>query len=598
MGPLSGALVLSSCALAPPAPRFETEIDEARYLQAQTEGLRGRTVGSPVPVRCLPPEEFRAFLSQAFRRDNPPGSLRGLARSLEAFGLAPPGLDFEREILEAIEEGIAGVYDPPSKSLLLREDLAGGGAGELTLVHELAHAIDDASFGLARYRSGRLDDGAAAAGALIEGSATEAMLDHLAALRSGLFRDSVGHPLSDVAVALFAARSERLARLLPESAGASGPGRAPAALRVALLFPYAHGLRFVHELRSRYGTGMVERAFADPPKTSEQVLHPEKYHERREDPVEVALAPLAEGAGKEVAAGKMGEFGIYLVLAERLGPDRAREGARGWGGDSYRVLEEEGRALSLLWHTEWDRPLDARQFERTLAEAWGRRFGAPILRDGSSFVVRRPDGLVARIERVGRRVLLADGFLPAEARRRTEGMARGDETRRPVPPPPPSVLSGAASPLRPLFDVERFDHSTRASLLRGLLCRLETLEGGFEFSLIGGGAARARSDRDRLALSTLFGFLGVERNRRAAMTSFQAWPILQVGFGLGGHAVGLAGGLLGEASGPGGTLVRTGLLDYQTRRTLAFGPEGRPDVVRKVERRVSLLFGLLGFDLP
>ena len=54
----------------------------------------------------------------------------------------------------------------------------------------------------------------------------------------------------------------------------------PPVLRESLLFPYTGGLNFVQTLQAG-GWEAVNDAFANPPASTEQILHPEKYVGRR-----------------------------------------------------------------------------------------------------------------------------------------------------------------------------------------------------------------------------------------------------------------------------------------------------------------------------
>ena len=54
-------------------------------------------------------------------------------------------------------------------------------------------------------------------------------------------------------------------------------------MRTSLAAPYIYGTLFVHALRRRGGWDAVNRAWDDPPTTSEQILHVDKWlaHEAR-----------------------------------------------------------------------------------------------------------------------------------------------------------------------------------------------------------------------------------------------------------------------------------------------------------------------------
>jgi hypothetical protein len=106
------------------------------------------------------------------------------------------------------------------------------------------------------------------------------------------------------------------------------------------MFPYESGLEFVMELHDRGGWEAVDAAYADPPVSTEQILHPERYADR-ELPLEVALPDLVAALSddwQELDVDVMGELVLRLALAEYLGPGAASVAAEGWGGDQYVLL--------------------------------------------------------------------------------------------------------------------------------------------------------------------------------------------------------------------------------------------------------------------
>ena len=91
---------------------------------------------------------------------------------------------------------------------------------------------------------------------------------------------------------------------------------APHVVQSTYAFPYREGVRFVGGLFSDGGWPSVNAAFADPPRSTEQVLHPEKYVEG-EEPALVEIIGLGEALGEEwtlVVEDTFGEFLLRLYL--------------------------------------------------------------------------------------------------------------------------------------------------------------------------------------------------------------------------------------------------------------------------------------------
>jgi hypothetical protein len=171
------------------------------------------------------------------------------------------------------------------------------------------------------------------------------------------------------------AEPEKLIAASPDFPGAREIAAAPAWLRDTLLFSYFQGSAFCVSARRRGGQALLDYAYkADPPRSTEQILHPEKWHTRRDDPIGLRLPELGgELPGyRKAAEGVMGELSLRIFLRESLkSAERSNAGAAGWGGARFAVYEGEGGRL-VAWVTEWDTEADAGEFRSALAglEGW------------------------------------------------------------------------------------------------------------------------------------------------------------------------------------------------------------------------------------
>jgi hypothetical protein len=154
----------------------------------------------------------------------------------------------------------------------------------------------------------------------------------------------------------------------------------PPVLRDQLVQPYVAGLALARELLERRGWPGLRAAWSDPPASTEQVLHPEKFLDREPPrPVTIGFVPPR---GAPLAEGVLGE----LLTRTLLGPASERAAA-GWGGDAWRLWDVGGRSL-LVWLTLWDRPGDAAEFRTALETRLARtspassRRGALVYREG------------------------------------------------------------------------------------------------------------------------------------------------------------------------------------------------------------------------
>ena len=272
---------------------------------------------------------------------------------------------------------LVGFYVPRRKELALvtgPESLFGAAfvqrqgterAGSMqqgTLVHELTHAVQDQHFDLAKLTADDpLSDADAARKALVEGDATLIMMADAGGIRPQDF------PVIAVAFRTMLEDPTQFLALAPGVPGAADLAAAPAWIRDTLLFSYLQGAAFCASVLERGGQRLLDQAFrTDPPRSTEQILHPEKWHTQRDDPVVITWPDLtAELPGYPKAAdGQLGELGIRILLQESLHDSgRVAAAAAGWGGDRFAVYRRPGSESPLLaWITEWDAEQDADRF--------------------------------------------------------------------------------------------------------------------------------------------------------------------------------------------------------------------------------------------
>jgi hypothetical protein len=247
---------------------------------------------------------------------------------------------------------------------------------EITYAHEYTHALQDQRFVLKDIVGEETDqsDRTMAKVAVVEGDAT---------LLMSLWAQQHLTPaeLGGVAASVDPASQELLARM-------------PAILRDPLEFPYLQGLQLAFRAFSQGGYPAVDELFANPPDSTEQILHPEKFA-AREQPVEVAFPDdLADRLGEGwtvTAEDTFGELLLGIVLKDADGATGAAEAAAGWGGDRIALIEGPGGETAVVLDTVWDSEADAAEFEAalgpTLEELTGLGRSPTVLRPAPDRVV-------------------------------------------------------------------------------------------------------------------------------------------------------------------------------------------------------------------
>jgi hypothetical protein len=234
---------------------------------------------------------------------------------------------------------------------------------------------------------------------------------------------------------------EKLMAATPDLPGAREMAAAPAWIRDTLLFSYLQGSVFCLSARHRGGQPLLDYAFkTDPPRSTEQILHPEKWHTRRDDPVVLRFPDLAaELPGyRKAAEGEMGELSLRIFLRQELkDQEAALAAAAGWGGDRFAVYEQKAGARLVVWITEWDGEADAGEFRAALRSLGGWRVEAA----GPSRVLALR-GALPEERWTGARARLAAVTAERPANRDIDLQAIGAAPQPPTPPAAPSPAGG------------------------------------------------------------------------------------------------------------------------------------------------------------
>ncbi len=399
-------LVLTSVAFSP-AQVDRSAVDE---VLRQVQGMRDLRAGSEVPVDYLNQDQLREKMIEEFEEENPEEEIRTASEIMVMLGFIQPDLDLYRLYIDLYTEQIAGFYDPQDKRLfLISEEQRMSAMDRYILAHELTHFLQDSNFDLLRppfydppeAEEETDDDAAFAATCLVEG---DAMLT------------------SQLWLQRYMDASDML-EMQRESGEFSSEvlDSAPQYIRDGLLFPYQEGLNFVRYLHERGGFEEVNEAFRDPPTSTEQIYHPEKYL-GGEDPVPLQLEDLSGklGEGWELAyENVLGEFDFYELFEPHIGERAAGKAAAGWGGNIYHYYRHGDGGKVLVQLCAWDSDADTGEFIRAYADYLGDRFRSSLRREEArgAWEVWSSEGYMHALKKEGRNVyiLQATGREPLEA---------------------------------------------------------------------------------------------------------------------------------------------------------------------------------------
>ncbi len=321
-----------------PATGLPTK-EEVQQALSELSAITGFPIKHPVVFESITREQINRYLQDRIKEATKPSELRAEELTLKKFGFVPEGFDLRKNTIDLLTEQAAAFYDFHRKKLFI-SDWAQTSMRDVALIHELAHALADQSFSLEKFTKKVEDDSekSLARQAVVEGQAMW---------------------LTSAVIARRDGRSKPKA----ESADEGEPSgkfpvfdEAPLYIRENLIFPYSAGEQFQDAVFDKDHKEALTEVFRDPPVSSQQVLHPDKYFAHIA-PVVPALPKDPKGT-RRFAEGVMGELDHSVLLRQYTTRDDAQEIAPKLAGSQYRLLEgkrvaKNSRPILLVYVSEW-----------------------------------------------------------------------------------------------------------------------------------------------------------------------------------------------------------------------------------------------------
>ncbi|MFB6087228.1 MAG: Hvo_1808 family surface protein [Haloarculaceae archaeon] len=368
----------------------QTELDAvvARAM-ARVERLRDLEFNKTVPVQVLTQTEYRNRFMNLTGNTSTAERLHQNVK-WEATFYVNETTDALENLRSTLANGTSGFYSPQSDRIRIVTSNPGSlQIAELTLGHELVHALQDQHFDTSYNRS--TTDGGHASDGIVEGDA-------------------------DFVEAMYGDYCEDNWSCLRAASTGSGGGSVHVGFQINALVPYSEGGQFVQTRYQRGGWAAVNQVYENPPTSSEQVIHPARYPDETavdlriehttsgpwrmlDLPGGVDHATFGEGAinamfwyasfQKSQAAGAARTVVIPYRHFFNFQPgttqlrdvhpyNYSHPVTEGWAGDRLVPYVTNGSAetneTGYVWKLAWDSPADAREFAtgyRTLLEYRG-----------------------------------------------------------------------------------------------------------------------------------------------------------------------------------------------------------------------------------
>jgi hypothetical protein len=391
LGALSG--VAAQVSSTPSTPASDPKELAAR-IQSEVAEIRGVPFKREVGVAIQQPQDFTHYLDERIDEVVPENIAKHYGKIVRRLGLYRGATidDFRGMMQQVMTSQAAAYYDPKAQRFYV---LMEGGPELMTGViyaHELYHGLQDQYFGLTNYMKmsgSRSDpsfnsDAQLARQAVVEGEATYIMTLWMLKRMTGSIpgREMLAPMVKmqselnlDQARALIA--QPQVTQMLGEKVTASmeAAKAIPPFIMETMMGAYLKGYAFVFAVQEQ-GWPAVERLYTgQPPQSSEQILHPEKWL-AREAPSTISWPAFDKASALRhwelLDRDVLGEFQWRVIFKEFDMRAEAESLAAGWDGDSYAIFRHrESDDLLLLLRTSWDTENDAKDFaaayERLLA---------------------------------------------------------------------------------------------------------------------------------------------------------------------------------------------------------------------------------------
>lgn len=334
------ALAAAAFAVAIPAVAIAgssaTAAQKIAAIESTTRQLRGLNATRAVPARILGDAAFNSVLRAEIRRDTPESQIVTMQREDRILGLLSTGDNLRKLLYGAQVKNIIGVYDYITRKLYVRNHANRAfGVDRYVLAHEYTHALQDQHYHLntfvpdqtqVEYRD---SDVVEAHRALVEGDATNVMYLYIQRQYS---QDEIRQLVAEQ-------KSEK-------------PPKMPKAMDRDNQFPYTTGYRFAHTLYQKGGMAAVNNAFAHPPDSTYEIMHPAAYL-RGWKPAVVSMHTVAGFTSWQQSDNDvLGAHGYDLLWSEFL-PDKSVGAALAqFRGDRYVVLTS-GASAEILLKSRW-----------------------------------------------------------------------------------------------------------------------------------------------------------------------------------------------------------------------------------------------------
>ncbi len=300
----------------------------ASFVEKQT----GYSFRHPVSARFLNDKEFNKLVvnDEADLSTDDKQYYADLDALLRTLGLANGSFDSFSGLNDLSSGNTLAYYSPTDREMVIRSDAAAVKGGELSaslravVVHELAHALQDQEFGLARIdRRHTTSEESVAMTAILEGHANAA---------ENMY---VEENFDDKELELYqkdTTSSDTKVKSIPEVLSAQQSA------------PYVFGPTFIAALKQKGQQAITDVFLKKQPRSLAQIILPSKYF-AGEEPTEIE-PPAVPSKNEYALSDQLNQLDIYFILVRALGALEALKLSDMWGNGhytAYRAKDKNGK---------------------------------------------------------------------------------------------------------------------------------------------------------------------------------------------------------------------------------------------------------------
>lgn len=426
-------LALSLICLAPSVPAAEnSNPDKVRStrdfgpIRREVETLRGKKFLHEVPVYKISKKELRTISDHEIDKQYPGEKLPHYEELLAWLDYVPPHTDLKQVEADFCADQVDGFYVDDLKQVCIpvaslantnahyssRTNVITPDLDGIVLSHEFTHALEDQYWPLDDPKDNDerpSTDRGTAHDFVAEGSATREMTEAMPDQFAGGSPDSYFMAWNFLHSDPVEAAVDHVCRGFWKASSVSVPGVPDTVAREESI-PYAYGYSFCTKFLRAWGLDGLDYVYNHPAISSAQVMHPKKFWEWRDLPVQIDLPTNLPGGWKQISIDSEGEAGIAILFGcQFTNLNRGLEIGRGWKGDHVALYAGPGGHRLLLWASAWNSKYDAGLFLRSCVRERQLAHQAVLSEDNAKATRwKSADGRIGFIHRDGKRVILVE----------------------------------------------------------------------------------------------------------------------------------------------------------------------------------------------